>query len=143
MKKLEIVNKKLMNPISQRCLDELGRIVIPKELRTMFNLEKGKELFVERVGQYIFINSEEQDNTYRVKNMDELGCIVIPIELRKELELKKKEPIEIYTYDKFVILKKKEIRCIFCDSQKGLNDFKDRRICKKCLKEMYKTMYSN
>lgn len=73
-----------------------------------------------------------------VRKVDELGRVVIPIELRRNLGIEIKDPLEIYVEGDQVILKKYEPACIFCGDTKGIENYKGKRICKKCLKELRK-----
>ena len=73
-----------------------------------------------------------------VRKIDELGRIVLPIETRRRLNLEPKDPVEIFVEKDRVIIKKYEPACIFCGEMNDIVDFKDRRICKKCLAEIQK-----
>ena len=72
-----------------------------------------------------------------VRNVDGLGRIVIPAELRKTLSIMENTPLEIFTDGGAILLKKFEISCIFCSSPTEIIDFKGKKICKKCLGELY------
>lgn len=71
-----------------------------------------------------------------VRKVDELGRIVLPIELRRTLDIKEGEPLEIYVDGEEIILKKYQPGCIFCGTANDVINFKGKKICKKCLKEM-------
>ena len=71
-----------------------------------------------------------------IRKLDELGRVVIPIELRNKFNITEKDPIEIYVDGSNIILKKYENTCIFCGSTENLKEFKDKQICKKCLKKL-------
>ena len=71
-----------------------------------------------------------------VRKTDELGRIVLPIELRRTLDIKEGEPLEIYLEDEKIILKKYQPGCVFCGDAKEVINFRGKKICKKCLKEM-------
>jgi transcriptional pleiotropic regulator of transition state genes len=73
-----------------------------------------------------------------VRKIDELGRIVLPIETRRRLNLEPKDPVEIFVEKDRVVIKKYEPACIFCGEMNDIVDFKDRRICKKCLAEIQK-----
>ena len=68
-----------------------------------------------------------------VRRVDELGRVVIPKEIRKQLDIEEKDPIEIYVEGSSIILKKVEIRCIFCGHTKDLIEYKNKLICKNCI----------
>ena len=71
-----------------------------------------------------------------VRRVDELGRIVMPVELRRSLNIEIKDPIEIYVDENMICLKKYEIKCMFCENQIGLVDFKDAKICSACLEKI-------
>ena len=71
-----------------------------------------------------------------VRRIDELGRIVLPIETRRRLNLEPKDPVEIFVEKDRVVIKKYEPACIFCGDMDDIVDFKDRKICKKCLAEI-------
>ena len=71
-----------------------------------------------------------------VRKVDELGRIVLPIEMRRTLDIAEKDALEIYVEGSSVILKKYKPSCIFCDSSKDITEFKGKKVCPKCLKEL-------
>lgn len=73
-----------------------------------------------------------------IRQTDELGRIVIPKSLRKKFGIIPKDAMEIYTEDSFIILKKYESHCIFCDNSNELTEYKEKLICQRCLKELRK-----
>jgi transcriptional pleiotropic regulator of transition state genes len=71
-----------------------------------------------------------------VRKVDELGRIVLPIELRRTLDISERDALEIYVDGSSVVLKKYRPNCIFCDSTKGITEFKGKNVCAKCLKAL-------
>lgn len=71
-----------------------------------------------------------------IRKLDELGRIVIPKEMRKDLGLNEHDPVEIEVEGRQIIIHKHEGRCAFCGSDKKLIEFKDKKVCKKCLEEI-------
>ncbi len=71
-----------------------------------------------------------------VRRIDELGRIVIPKEMRKVLELKERDPMEIEIEGTEIILRKYENRCAFCGKVKPEHNFKEKKICKRCMEEL-------
>lgn len=71
-----------------------------------------------------------------IRRIDELGRLVIPREMRRVLGIEQKDPIEISIEGSKIILHKHEGRCSFCGSDKTLMDFKNKKICVKCLREI-------
>ncbi len=52
-----------------------------------------------------------------VRKIDELGRIVLPRELRNKLNIREKDALEIYVDGEYIMLKKFEMSCIFCDNE--------------------------
>lgn len=73
-----------------------------------------------------------------VRKVDELGRIVLPSELRKSLGIDVKDSLEIYTSGDSVILKKYLPSCVFCGEANNITVFKNKNICKNCLKQIAK-----
>lgn len=74
------------------------------------------------------------NNTGIIRRIDELGRIVIPIEIRNNFDIKEKDPIEIYVDNDSIVLKKYEPSCFFCGESENIIEFKNKIICKKCIK---------
>jgi len=77
-------------------------------------------------------------NSGVVRKIDALGRLVIPVELRKTLGWEIGSPVEFYVENETVILKKYEPGCIFCGEASGIIDYKGKKICTSCLKELSK-----
>lgn len=71
-----------------------------------------------------------------IRKIDELGRIVLPIEIRQNLEIKEKDPLEIFLKDDGILIKKKNLSCIFCNSNIGLKTFSDKPICLNCINKI-------
>lgn len=71
-----------------------------------------------------------------VRRIDALGRIVIPIELRRILQVDTRDELEIFTDTDAIVLKKYIPHCYFCGSSLDLHDYKDRKICSQCIKEI-------
>lgn len=70
------------------------------------------------------------------RKIDELGRLVIPKEMRKELDIGEHDPVDITNEKHQIIIKKHENRCTLCGSDNKLIEFKDKKVCKKCLEEI-------
>ncbi|WP_436514036.1 AbrB/MazE/SpoVT family DNA-binding domain-containing protein [Clostridium thermobutyricum] len=70
-----------------------------------------------------------------VRKIDDLGRVVIPKELRRTLNINECDPLEIFIEDESIILKKYNPGCIFCGEFKDITNFKNKIVCKKCIKE--------
>ena len=71
-----------------------------------------------------------------VRPIDNLGRVVLPKSLRDAYNLNLKDPVEIFTDENSIILRKYEPSCIFCNETSEICLFKNKRICKNCLKEL-------
>ncbi len=71
-----------------------------------------------------------------VRKIDDLGRVVIPKELRRTLNINECDPLEIFIEDESIILKKYQPGCIFCGEFKDIISFKNKIVCKKCIKDM-------
>lgn len=71
-----------------------------------------------------------------VRRVDELGRVVIPIELRRTLEIEERDQLEILLEDDRIVLRKYQPTCIFCGAETDLTEYRGKRICGKCLKEI-------
>lgn len=73
-----------------------------------------------------------------VRKVDEVGRIVLPVELRSVLGIDNRDSVEIFTEDDRIVLKKYEPACIFCGSTKDVFVFKNKQLCKSCVRELEK-----
>lgn len=71
-----------------------------------------------------------------VRKVDELGRVVLPIELRRTLGMKVRDPLEIYVDGESIILKKYAPSCIICGESDNLVEYKDKKICRKCIEKL-------
>lgn len=85
-----------------RHIDELGRIVLPKEVIKTLQWE-GKKFSFEVDDDVIIIQPLNTNQSGR--KLDELGRLVIPIEIRKEFKIKQSKLLEMMFYTGGVVLK--------------------------------------
>lgn len=71
-----------------------------------------------------------------VRKIDNLGRVVLPIELRRTFDIDREDPVEIFVDDNYILLKKYQPACIFCNDAKDVVNFKGKNICQHCLAEM-------
>lgn len=71
-----------------------------------------------------------------VRKIDNLGRVVLPIELRRVFDIDREDPVEIFVDDNYILLKKYQPSCIFCDNVDNVIQHKGKNICKSCLKEL-------
>ena len=101
-----------------RKVDQLGRVVLPKELRKTLNIkevEDSLEIYVEDNRIVLRKYDEEEGVSGIVRRVDQLGRIVLPIELRRNMNIaEEKDSLEIFVDQNKIVLKKYEPACIFC-----------------------------
>ena len=71
-----------------------------------------------------------------VRKVDELGRIVLPIELRRTLNIEVRDPVEIFVDEETILLKKYTPACILCGDADSLLEYKGKKICKACIKQL-------
>ena len=71
-----------------------------------------------------------------IRNVDELGRIVIPKEIRTKQGIANGDPAEIFVDGDAIIIKKYNPSCHFCGSSDEIFDFKGKKICAECLREI-------
>ena len=73
-----------------------------------------------------------------VRKVDEFGRIVIPKELRRTLNIEEGDLLEIFVDGEEVILRKYKPGCVFCGNVKYVVEFKGKKVCTNCIKDIYK-----
>ena len=68
-----------------------------------------------------------------VRSVDSLGRIVLPVELRRTLGIDIKDPVEIFVDGSQIVMQKYQPTCIFCDSHKGVKEYKGAKVCEDCM----------
>lgn len=71
-----------------------------------------------------------------VRKIDNLGRVVLPVELRRNFDINKDDPVEIFVDENYIMLKKYQPACIFCDDARDVVNYQGKNICKKCLAEL-------
>lgn len=126
-----------------RGVDRLGRVVLPKKLRTSLNINE----LIDPIEIYLSENSIVLSKAKTtdalplgdIRSLDDFGRIVIPVEIRTHLGIiPQVDMVEIYTNGQNIILKKHESACVFCGSNTDTFTFKNKTVCKKCAKELSK-----
>jgi transcriptional pleiotropic regulator of transition state genes len=74
-----------------------------------------------------------------VRKLDELGRYVIPKEIRDTNGWDIGTPLEVYTDGDKVILQKYQPACIFCGNTDGVHEYKGKKVCLSCKKELSRT----
>ncbi len=73
-----------------------------------------------------------------VRPVDTLGRIVLPVELRRTLDIDIKDSLEIFVDGEFIMLKKYQPSCIFCDNMDDIISYHGKTVCKNCIDKLGK-----
>ncbi len=123
-----------------RNVDQLGRIVIPKELRRTLRICEAKdllEIYIEDKMIVLKMFDENAENSGIVRGVDRLGRIVLPIELRRKLDIvEERDALEIYIDEDAIMLRKYQPDCVFCGDARNIIIFKGKNVCQHCLGEL-------
>lgn len=120
-----------------RKVDELGRLVIPRELCHTMGIGPKDAMDIWRDGSDIVFSVAEADAGIGIRRaLDALDRLVIPKELRDALGITAETPMEIYINgNSEVILRKHQRECVFC----GENDAREllryggKAVCRSCV----------
>lgn len=125
-----------------RRIDELGRLVIPKEIRKDFKWNVNDSISFKVEDNYIVIKKHEDNSGYINRKIDANGRVVIPKESRSNFDIKTSDQVEFFSDSetKSVYIRKyiKTYKCIACNSIEGVYTFKNIRLCKKCIEDIKK-----
>ncbi len=113
-----------------RKIDELGRVVFPKEYRTSLNLNTGDRPEIVLDGQVIRVKTNSSRGMTRP--VDELGRIALPIEFRRALEIGEYQEMDMYIEGDDICICKATRGCGWCGSSKDLLNVNDHHICIAC-----------
>jgi transcriptional pleiotropic regulator of transition state genes len=75
-----------------------------------------------------------------VRRLDMLGRIVLPKDLRRTMSIGSNAPMEILVHEDSIILKKYEPECIFCGNAENVQDFRGKKVCTDCARDLYNHM---
>jgi transcriptional pleiotropic regulator of transition state genes len=130
-----------------RQVDNLDRIVIPKELCRALNVapKAPMEIFFEDgrivIKQYVDkADAKKKGDLGVVRRLDALNRIVIPKELCKKMDLEPKDALEIFVEGEMLVFGKYEPSCIFCHEANNVINFKGKLVCKDCVNEISKML---
>ena len=74
-----------------------------------------------------------------IRTIDNVGRFVLPSEVREIFGVRDPgSKLEVFVDNDSIILKKYEPTCIFCGSLDDIIDYKNNKICKKCIDNLVK-----
>ena len=99
-----------MERYKSRGVDELGRIVLPSDLRTELNLDTEDKVSLTAVSTIVILQKAEcnEDAGCYLCDVSELGMIKMPAELRQQMGWNEKDRLALYHTDNLMILKSAE-----------------------------------
>ncbi len=122
-----------------RRIDKLGRIMVPKAIRSEYGIAEHTAVEIFTKGEYIVIKKyalSDGDIQSRY-HTDNVGRIVLPKAIRKQFGLAECDDyVEIFTEEQSILLKKYERSCVICGKNEGLLQIKDKKICRECVAEI-------
>ncbi len=122
-----------------RRIDNLGRIMLPKAIRSEYGIGNRDAVEIFTRGEYIVIRKHEiTDGEIKSRyTTDNVGRIVLPKAIRKDFQFVDGEDfLEIFTEEQSILLKKYERSCVLCNSTDSLVEFCGKKICTACIKEL-------
>lgn len=124
-----------------RHIDDLDRIVIPKELRKTLNLlsKDSLEISINENNMIIlkkYTEEQGKENVGILRSLDDLGRIVIPKEICKTFGIEPKDALQIFVENSTIVLCKYEPACIFCHEALDTVVFKKKIVCSKCIQAL-------
>jgi len=73
--------------------------------------------------------------TSYVRKVDQLGRIVLPKEIRDSMRIFASSELEIFKVGEKIYLTKHVPGCIFCSNNCDLLEFKNKKVCSKCIND--------
>lgn len=67
-----------------------------------------------------------------IRKIDTIGRIVIPIEMREKLGWRTGDVVEVSLQDTGISITNHKSKCLFCESEEDLKEFRGYRVCKQC-----------
>ena len=78
-------------------------------------------------------------DTIMIRKIDDLGRVVVPAETRRLFNIHEGDKLAISVEGGRIVLRKLVAICVFCESEDGVVDFKERGVCKTCRSEISDT----
>lgn len=124
------------NNVVLRPIDDLYRVVIPKEFRDRV-LKENRNVYMQIIDDYILLTMTDENNSGIKKKLDKLGRFTLYKGVRELLDIHSKDEMFVWIYGDCILLQKKQDKCIFCNGTYKLTKYKDKNICKDCLNILY------
>lgn len=134
-----------------RRIDDLGRIVIPAELRDCFGMHPGVKVFMEiertALGLNLVLTTAVEDGDVGMtRKIDRVGRLVLPAEYRRKFSWEVGDFVE-FIIEKgsknknCLVMRKMPINCVICNRSKDLITIpiqSDREVmlCRDCIRKL-------
>jgi len=95
-----------MESYSSRTIDELGRLILHKELRQKLGLSEGDKVSLKIIDNIIILKHEKNSIEFNgvICQIDEFGRITLPSKIKEELGWKEKDKISSHNTGNLIIL---------------------------------------
>ena len=78
------------------------------------------------------------NNSSETRRVDQLGRIVLPKTVRAALDIKENDELDVTLDGDKIVIKAHTATCVFCGETEDLADFKGKKVCPNCKKELAK-----
>lgn len=124
----------------ERRIDELGRLVIPRQISRTLGIEKNSPIYMGRDDEMIFL-SKEPVADFILTKVDSLGRVKIPIEYRRKLSIPGCTYVLIKMNQGIITVQRSEVCCVMCGNRERIHNVKGIRICSDCVNEIRKSTW--
>ncbi len=76
------------------------------------------------------------NNIVTYKKVNKAGAFTIPAKIRRDLLMQAGDGVEISVTDNKIIIEAYNPRCVICNSQEEVKEFKSKNICSSCLNDL-------
>jgi len=90
-----------------RRLDDLGRILIPKEYRRELGLERDDKVELYALKDGVLIRLWDGESVAPVRRVDALGRLIVPVKMRRALDIRFHDELEIFLLRDGIFIRKK------------------------------------
>lgn len=119
----------------ERRIDQLGRIVLPIEVRKKLGIKPFDDIYYGIVGEEVHLSKVDKGGWIKRK-IDNLGRFGFSKEIRNKLSMPDKCIVDLVLEGDVIKLSRSKINCIMCGSSESVKNVKGVRICQSCIDEI-------